>query len=226
MASLLFDAGQINSPALLQIGEAGSNKNHAANPTSVQDVYFRIGGAGAGRATQSLIVNSSNTLIDHIWAWRADHGAGAGWTSNTADTGVLVNGNNVTAYGLFVEHYQKHNLIWNGNGGRAYFFQNEMPYDPPSQSAWRNDALGYAAYKVGANVTIHQAWGIGAYCYFNVNPAIHASSGVEVPNTPGVKITSALTVSLAGTGTIDHVVNSAGAQTDLNTTASTLVSYP
>ena len=53
---------------------------------------------------------------------------------------MLVNGQNVTAYGLFVEHYQKHNLVWNGNGGRVYFFQNEMPYDPPSQSAWRSGA--------------------------------------------------------------------------------------
>ncbi len=55
----------------------------------------------------SLEVNSDNVILDDIWAWRADHGNGVGWTVNTADTGVVVNGDDVTAYGLFVEHYQK-----------------------------------------------------------------------------------------------------------------------
>ena len=48
--------------------------SHAGNPTSIQDVFFRIGGDVAGKATTSLVVNSNNTIIDHIWAWRADHG--------------------------------------------------------------------------------------------------------------------------------------------------------
>lgn len=73
----------------------------------------------AGLNTTSLIVNSHNILIDHIWAWRGDNGSGVGWTVNPADTGVIVNGNNVTALGLFVEHYQKCQVIWNGNGGRT-----------------------------------------------------------------------------------------------------------
>ena len=59
-------------------------------------------------------MNSDNVILDDIWAWRADHGNGVGWTANTADTGVIVNGDDVTAYGLFVEHYQKTEVIWNG----------------------------------------------------------------------------------------------------------------
>ena len=99
-------------------GRTARPASHAANPTSIQDVFFRIGGAGAGKATNSLVVNSSNTIIDHIWAWRADHGTGVGWTTNTADTGLTVNGDNVTAYGLFVEHYQKYDVVWNGKAAR------------------------------------------------------------------------------------------------------------
>ena len=67
-----------------------------------------------------------------------------GWTLNTADTGVIVSGDNVTAYGLFVEHYQKYEVVLNGNGGTDIFFQNEMPYDPPSQAAWM-EALVWTA---------------------------------------------------------------------------------
>ena len=121
----------------------------------MQDVFFRIGGATAGSATDSLVVNSSDVILDDIWAWRADHGAGVGWTSNTADTGLIVNGNNVTAYGLAVEHYQKNEVIWNGQDGEDIFFQNEMPYDPPSQAAWMSSATtdGYPAFLISARVT-------------------------------------------------------------------------
>lgn len=227
IASVLFDAGPVNSPILLEVGPSGSSANHAANPTTVQDVFFRIGGAHPGKSTTSLIVNSPNTIIDHIWAWRGDHGEGIGWTVNTADTGLIVNGRDVTAYGLFVEHYQKYNLIWNANGGRVYFFQNEMPYDPPSQTAWRTDARGYAAYKVADSVTTHEAWGVGAYCYFNVDPSIHADRGFEVPQTPGVKFHTLLTVSLGGNGVIDHVINNTGGPAQgVDTVPSKLVQFP
>ncbi|GIF09733.1 discoidin domain-containing protein [Actinoplanes siamensis] len=213
IAGLLFDAGTTNSANLLVIGPNGASANHAANPTTVQDVFFRIGGSIAGKATNSLLVNSNNTIIDHIWAWRADHGnAGTyGWTVNTADSGLIVNGQNVTAYGLFVEHYQKYEVIWNGNGGRTYFLQNEQPYDPPTQAAWRTGANGYAAYKVADSVTSHEAWALGSYCYFNVNPGIHSNNGFEVPVNSGVKLHNLLTVSLGGNGVIDHVVNNTGA---------------
>jgi F5/8 type C domain len=227
LAGLLFDAGTVTSPVLLQVGPSGATASHAGNPTTVQDVFFRIGGAGAGSATTSLVVNNNNTVIDHIWAWRADHGTGVGWTTNTADTGLIVNGANVSAYALFVEHYQKYEVIWNGNGGRTIFLQNEMPYDPPSQTAWRTGANGYAAYKVADSVTSHEAWGLGSYCYFNVDPTIHADRGFETPVNSNVRFHDLLTVSLGGNGTIDHVINSTGAAaTGTSTTPVDVVSYP
>ena len=114
-------------------------------------------------------------------------------------------------YGLFVEHYQKYQTIWNGNGGRTYFYQNEMPYDPPNQAAWMNGGTqGYAAYKVADSVTTHEAWGLGSYCFFNANPSRGRRRAFEVPNTPGVRFHNMVTVSLGGTGTIPHVINNRG----------------
>jgi hypothetical protein len=227
IAGLLFDAGTANSPVLLQVGPGGAGASHAANPTTIQDVFFRIGGRIPGRATTSLVVNSNNTIIDHIWAWRADHGAGVGWNTNTADTGLIVNGQNVTAYGLFVEHYQKYEVIWNGNGGRTYFFQNELPYDPPDQATWRAGTNGYAAYKVADGVTSHEGWGLGSYCFFNVNPAIHAGHSFEVPATAGVRFHDLLTVSLGGVGVIDHVINNTGGPAQgTSTVPVNIVSFP
>ncbi|GIF95917.1 discoidin domain-containing protein [Catellatospora citrea] len=228
IAGLLFDAGPVNTPVLLQLGPTGSAAGHAGNPTSISDVFFRIGGAHAGKATTSLLVNSNNVIIDHIWAWRGDHGAGIGWTVNTADYGVIVNGNNVLATGLFVEHYQKYNVVWNGQGGKTIFFQNELPYDPPNQAAYMNGATrGYAAYKVADTVTSHEAWGLGVYCYFNVDPTIHAARGIETPNNPNVKFHSVSTVSLGGNGVIDNVINTTGGPAQGTATVpSTVTNYP
>jgi hypothetical protein len=229
LQGLLFDAGTVNSSALLTVGSAGSTASHASNPISVQDVFFRIGGDIAGKATSSLVVNASDTIVDDIWAWRADHGnAGTvGWTTNTADNGMTVNGNNVEALGLFVEHYQKNEVVWNGQNGKIIFFQNEMPYDPPNQAAWMNGSSnGYPAIDVASNVTSFGGWGLGSYCFFNVNPAVNSANAFEAPNTPGVKFNDLLTVSLGNTGSITHVINNVGAVTPTNTTPSDVVSYP
>ncbi|GGC89049.1 hypothetical protein GCM10011512_14950 [Tersicoccus solisilvae] len=217
IAGLTFDAGPVNSPALLRVGsgheKGGKHQGTAANPTALQDVFFRVGGPHVGKATTSLEVNSDHTILDDVWAWRADHGVpgSVGWTVNTAATGVVVNGDDVIATGLFVEHYQRYNVIWNGERGRTVFFQNELPYDAPDQAAWRHDGLdGWAAYKVANTVRTHEAWGLGSYVYTNVNPSLHATQSFEVPDTPGVVMHSLTTVSLNKAGTIDHVINGQG----------------
>ncbi|NJP44200.1 ricin-type beta-trefoil lectin domain protein [Streptomyces sp. PRB2-1] len=229
LAGLLIDAGTTSSQQLMTVGPAGSSATHAADPTSLSDVFFRIGGATVGKAVNSLVVNSSNTIIDHTWIWRADHGNGGtvGWGTNTADTGLIVNGSNVTAYGLFVEHFQKTQVLWNGNGGRTYFFQNEMPYDPPNQAAWMNgSSQGYPAYKVADSVTGHEAWGLGSYCYFSSNPSVVSANAFQVPNTSGVRFHDMVTVSLGGTGTISHVINTTGAAVNSGHQVTDLTSYP
>ncbi|MFN8499637.1 MAG: adenylyl cyclase [Anaerolineae bacterium] len=216
LAGLLFDAGAVNSPVLLQLGTPHAHKSDPANPTTLSDVFFRIGGATLGKATTSLVINSDNVILDDIWAWRADHGAGVGWTANTADSGVIVNGDNVTAYGLFVEHYQKFEVIWNGNGGRVIFFQNEMPYDPPSQAAWNqpSGALGYPALKVANTVTSFSGYGMGSYSFFNQGVDIFAANAFEVPVTlPASSLHDLLTLFLdpsVGKGGILNVVNNTG----------------
>ena len=236
IAGLIFDAGPVNSPVLLQVGTQHASNGQArehngwsdpSDPSALHDVFFRIGGPHVGKATVSLEVNADDVILDHIWAWRADHGSGVGWTSNTADTGVVVNGDDVVATGLFAEHYQKYNVFWAGENGKTIMFQNEMPYDPPNQAAWQHDGvLGWAAYKVADSVKTHEGWGLGSYCFFNVDPTIHASRAFEVPVTPGVKLHDILSLSITNHGTIDHVVNDVGAPTPPDTTPVNIVSYP
>jgi hypothetical protein len=224
---LLIDAGATNSGTLVQIGPAGASSNNAADPNMVADLYFRIGGDGVGKATNSLVINSPDTIGDNNWLWRADHGDGVGWTSNTADTGLIVNGANTTMYGLAVEHYQKDEVMWNANGGATYFFQNENPYDPPTQADWMNGTTqGFPAYEVAPSVTTHQAFGVGSYCFFQVNPSIVNDHAFEAPDTPGVQFHDLLTVSLGGVGTINHVINETGAAVNPTTQNVYLPSFP
>ena len=239
ISGLIFDAGTVNSAMLLQVGSRNAHRHdrdedNADDPTALHDVFFRIGGADVGKATVSLEVNSNHVILDDIWAWRADHGNGVGWTSNTADTGVIVNGDDVTAYGLFVEHYQKYEAIWRGNRGTVIFFQNEMPYDPPNQAAWTEapGINGWAALKVADTVKSFSGYGMGSYSFFNQGVDIFAAHAFEVPTSLAAgSLHDLLTIFLdpgIGKGGILNVVNdTGGSSTIANPDAPvTVVSYP
>jgi hypothetical protein len=216
VAGLLFDAGTQPSPVLLQVGPDGSKARHTQDPISLHDVFFRVGGAGVGRTLVNLKVNSSDTIIDHTWIWRADHGAGVGWSSNTSANGLVVNGNNVTVYGLFVEHHQQFQVLWNGNHGRTYFYQSEIPYDPPDQASYTSvpGTNGWASYKVSDAVTSHEAWGLGIYSVF-LRPHVVLTRAIEVPRIPGVQFHHMITVALGNLGEISHVINDTGEATSM-----------
>jgi hypothetical protein len=221
IAGLLLDAGAVNSPSILEVGPTGSTADHSTNPTFLYDITVRTGGAAAGKNDVGVKINSNNVVADQIWIWRADHGAGVGWTTNPTKNGLVVNGENVTIYGLFNEHHEEYQTLWNGNGGRVYFYQSEMPYDVPGQESWMSGKTnGYASYKVSDKVTSHEAWGVGVYCYFR-DAAVKAHSAIEVPAAEGVKLHNLTTIWLNGkTGSeITHIINNVGGRVYANSPA-------
>jgi hypothetical protein len=216
IAGLLFDAGPVESPVLLEVGEEGSKDGHASNPICLHDVFFRVGGAGAGLTKVNLRINSADTIVDHTWIWRADHGAGVGWNINTSANGLVVNGDRVTAYGLFVEHHQEFQVLWKGNEGRTYFYQSEIPYDPPDQPSYSSaqGVDGWASYKVADGVTDHEAWGLGIYSVFR-RPGVTLSRAIEVPRSPQVRFHHMITVALGDKGEISNVIDDQGGPTSI-----------
>lgn len=181
VSSILVDAGTSKSETLVKIGEKGSNKSHKSNPSFLYDIFVRVGGYHAGTTQSCIILNSNNVIADNLWLWRADHGNGVGWDVNTAANGLVVNGNDVTIYGLFNEHFQEYQTLWNGEKGKVYFYQSEMPYFVPTPDAWKhNETYGYASYKVSDNVKKHEAWGVGIYNVFFNSAAIN-DNAVETP---------------------------------------------
>lgn len=212
VSGLLIDAGEMRSPVLLQVGDAKAQTRHVQNPTSLHDVFFRVGGAAVGKARVNLLINSNDVLVDHTWIWRADHGKAVGWTSNESTNGLVVNGNDVTIYGLFVEHHQEFQVLWNGERGRTYFYQSELPYDPPNQASWKStpELNGWASYKVSDAVKDHKAWGLGVYSVFTY-PDVVLTHAIETPQVDSVRFTHMITVALVNHGGITHVVNDTGA---------------
>ena len=233
IAGLLIDAGPVETPVLVQVGPKGAARNHAPDPTLLADLFFRVGGAAVGKARTCLEINSHNVIGDHLWIWRADHGdreggrVHVGWYESTADQGLIVNGDDVTLYGLFVEHFQKYQVVWNGERGRTYFYQCELPYDPPNQAAYMaGSTRGWAAYKVADDVAAHEAIGLGVYANFTADPSIVLDSAIEAPRRPGVRFQSITTISLGtGQGTIAHLVNDAGAAARPGAIRQTLIRY-
>ena len=215
VSGLIIDAGPVNSPALMTVGASADEHGAPGNPDLVSDVFFRVGGAesSATSATVSLVDNASESIIDDVWAWRADHGNDVGWTDNQGDTGLAVTGDDVTAYGLAVEHYQKSEVTWSGNGGNVTFFQNELPYDVPDQASWNESSSfsGYPAFQVAPGVSSFTGTAMGSYVVFTQTTAtLHVSSAFQAPAVPGVQFSNAFGVWIGGSYGLDSVVNGAG----------------
>lgn len=220
LAGLLLEATEKSAPSLCRIGDSTkSSKRHLSNPVVLSDVLFRVGGAVGGKTKKMLVVNLRDTILDHIWLWRADHGDGVGWDENTCSNGLVVHGDHVIAYALFAEHSQGHQIVWDGEHGRVYFYQSEFPYDVPNGQVWSDSGKkGFSSYKVGDNVKRHFATGLGIYCVFVASDNIRAHTAIEQPRSRGwmsrkrVLIRHASTVRFGGNkGTgIDHVINKKG----------------
>lgn len=242
LAGITVDAGTELSPNLVHIqGQPGNKqKPRTITPsTTLNDVYIRVGGPHIGRADTSLRIDADDVLIDHAWVWRADHGiegftAGVSgdtdrWNTNIGRQGLVVDGDRVSATGLFVEHYQEFNTVWNGEDGHVVLYQNELPYDPPSQADWTrpDGTLGWSGYKVADDVQRHQLYGGGVYVFNRNDPSITTESGFEVPERAGVRLHHVLTVNLQA-GSIEHVVNDTGARVDSSVDGepSYVVDYP
>lgn len=209
VAGLLFDAGPRLSDTLLKL-----EKTDSRDTTYLSDLFFRVGGVAdyTARVHSCLRIDRDDVVGDNFWIWRADHGGHVAWDKNTAENGMIVNGNHVTVYALMVEHFEEYQTVWNGEDGKTIMYQSELPYDVPGQKSWMSSGgrrNGYASYYVAPGVKRHEAWGIGIYSVF-WDAEVDEHCVMEVPETPGVKVHNICAVMINGNPGISHIINDAG----------------
>jgi len=212
VGGILFEAPQGKSPSLIQWGNPGYAGN-GSNPGLFFDAFARVGGTNNPATYQVsadvvALINSGNVVIDNSWFWRADHGVSGSVTNSDNPNlhGAVVNGNDVTAYGLASEHQLQDLVQWNGERGRTYFYQSELPYDVTQDNF---GTPGYVGYRVNASVQQHQVWGAGVYSYFR-DHAVTVTNAIVTGTSSNVVFVNTLDVFLNGLGQITHIINGKG----------------
>ena len=72
---------------------------------------------------------------------QSNNNSGNGYTTinwpaeSSGDYGVIVNGDDVTLEGIWLEHFKMTEATWNGNGGQVIFLENELPLTIPYSAA-------------------------------------------------------------------------------------------
>jgi len=212
VGGFIFQAGRQTSPTLINWG-ATKGFGDPNNPGFMYDLFGRVGGdtnpaQGQVSCKVMITINHNNVVLDNSWLWRADHTVAGNVVNsqNPSNNGLVVNGDNVITYGLAVEHHLQDGIVWNGNGGRSYFYQCELPYDV-NQAEFGQP--GYTGYKVSSNVNTHEAWGTGIYSFFR-DYTVTTPSGIMAPSGSGIQFVHPFTRYLSGNGQITHIVNNRG----------------
>lgn len=212
VSGILFQAGVTRSPSLFQVGEIG-HAGDSENPTILQDIFARVGGPDAQdqevHVDVMVVVNSGNVITDNNWLWRADHdvSGSVGDSRNKVNTSLVINGDNHIGYSTMCEHALGNLLEWNGDKGRNYFFQSELPYDVDTDYADK----GFAGYVVNENVTTHEAWGTGVYSFFRDHP-VRVETGIKAPTKEGIVFHNSFGRWLYGQGGsgANHIIDEEG----------------
>jgi hypothetical protein len=206
------------------------------NPGVLSDIFARVGGSNLDRSVSTDImiqIHSGNVYGDNLWLWRADHvalippnqGNPTGEAPNfppldyhqttlsevPCETGIEVNGDDVTIHGLAVEHTTKDQTIWNGKNGNVQFYQCELPYDVNNASFGEP---GYLGYKVTETADGHVAGGVGVYSNFR-DYTVQVPTAIRYAENTGAIITNPFTKMLNNNGVINSVINGKGAPANI-----------
>ena len=139
VAGLLLQAGTVPTATLLRWGDSDGGGSSAADPGVLSDVFGRVGGPDAPDPAPQvqvdvlLTIRSSNVVIDNTWLWRADHDVTGlvNKSRNPSKNGMVVNGHNVTGFGVAIEHHLEDGLVWNGEDGVRWLGLASSPVAPP-----------------------------------------------------------------------------------------------
>ena len=207
LSGFVVNAGSYSkNTTLIMVGET-VGPGDAARPNILYDMYPRVGPNFTPTvyfAAYAMVqINTGYTIIENMWAWRADHDENSILVTdehNPVTVGIQVNGDHVTTYGLASEHAIGKNVEWNGADGTVYYYQSEFAYDALQSTALEGfDATSASNFK---------GFGMGVYSYFVSYPH-DQSTAMRIPDGTWQ---NALSVWLNGFGHINYTVNELGSK--------------
>lgn len=174
VAQVLLEAGSSteyfdsSDPLLLWSGNGGiaSDMFTRVGAFSYETAFHRV--CEVTEVDVMVQVDGNHVVLDNMWLWHADHDDCTGKSKKPASdscdssTGLVVEGNDVIAYALSVEHTKADLLQWNGEGGQLFFYQAELPY----RSNLNYGDQRHVGYRVAADVKGHICYGVGVYLVF------------------------------------------------------------
>lgn len=234
LAGIMLEASKSSedkdNKILLEVGEAGSmDPGNHKSPVALFDIYCRVGGSSHENREAIAVdtmarIHSGHVIGENLWLWRADHAQLGDDSPNyphispifwqteqhqyRVETGLEVFGDDVTMFGLAVEHANGHQTVWSGNRGLVYFYQCEFPYGVDCEFA----SSGFRGYLVKETVKEHTVFAPGIYSNFR-NENVVVPTAIEHPERPGVVCVNPFTVKLDNQGAIASVTNGKGIAT-------------
>ena len=186
--------GAVVADYQLQIGVNGGT-GKASNPTSITDVNVASRAFIAEVINQNYVIQNQGEINTST-----DSTSAATWGTPDGSHGIMVNGDNVTLQGLYVEHYKKFPLIWYGNKGQVHYMVNEPPYTPyydtpnvlPTTWQWATDFHGYPSIYIDYNVKQFSLEGYLTAYRFNKGCRCEITAGIVTPVKKGIKFRNVL----------------------------------
>ena len=166
IAGIVIQASETSTSVTSSLIKVGNTIKNTSTNIFLHDIFIRVGGPSLkpnynNRVDTMTVINSNDVILDNCWFWRADHtndtDSGLGTSNAVCNNALIVNGDNVKAYGLACEHTLQDIVIWNGDNGEVNFYQCELPYDV--QNHWN-----YSGFKIIGNN--FKGYGMGIYCFF------------------------------------------------------------
>ena len=117
------------------IGDTPHGAGSRNDPTALTDVSSVSG------STNGFLLNQNYTILNQ-GEIQTNNNSGDGytttnWAASSGNTGAIVNGDHNTWQGIWLEHFKKTEITWNGEYGNVEFLENErpltVPYDNPGE---------------------------------------------------------------------------------------------
>ena len=189
------------------IGQTPHGSGSESDPTTLSDVSSVSG------ATNDILINQDHTILNQ-GEYQTNNNSGDGytttnWTATSGNTGAIVNGDDATWQGIWLEHFKQTEISWNGEYGNVTFLQNErpltVPFDTPGEigvqpHVWMMNANfdGYPSLAVAQGVSHFTLNGFQSWSRLGNGCDCNVTSVITTPVTPGVTFHALFTGEILG----------------------------